>query len=948
MTRLAYGVVAGRDRKVWAPGPDGAALDAGRAGLPAGAPVVVGPRRCDPAQLATALAALAELVARGGEIVAGADIDLGSEFRTGRLAGAVGDRRDAVLAALRVVGTDGAARLGDRAALLVALFGPAATRRVGAAAAAAVQDGRWAALQLACAASDLLGPEQLERVLTLPELPGSDANGAASALADDLARLLTPYPRPRRLALLLDLWAQVQAQREAADVRRRLRELRGTAQALAQVRERYQGLIDDEVLRAISSGAPVRAIEAALWIPEPSHWRHWLTLTMCDAMAATALARAAVAITEDGVEQGLDRVRTLLGARPARLSRHQRSLATGPVGGVVGVPARPGVYVGDLAEMLRQRRPAQITTAALERLRLARPYGVAVLEAVGELLRAAVRHGADLRFGWDRHAVREWRAAVGYTTRRPPREWDQAVLSGQNGDDDGATSLARRLRDRPEAEPADVEHPGDLLWYAELADAVAQLDGFEAALVDIGDLYPHVDTNPPAPPADPLRPGEDSVSAAAAAAAQLVDLGGRVPDKPRTWTELVDGLMAATTVAEALTGTFRISRVVLDHDGAPLPQPDGEPTSDVTIEVARDPHQLVAWASYMGNCISGPYYLGEALRGRSVLVALRSPHGHLVANVELRPHRTGWHVGEFRTRFNRWPPASLSERLHAWVAALPPAPERARRGPEPKPRRGHHEDHRPHRPDRDVADLRRSLVVLATRAIEGRPVEQAVDVLSLDGSGWTGIAALRRLARPELDEALRRALSGGLSLRDLWSATTVRPLAEALDGLDPAQRDRAPALDLLRGDAPLPALPRRMARTGAIAQARSVEVVARRLRRSLGRLARADDPVLAQLVPRSANPELLCALVLAVSAGGVRIAVNPLTRRGQVHVPGHPASTVDDETGPWRLAWADAAELGVDLPVPAQLELAVPTSWLGRGGWAALWARAHRARRLPE
>jgi hypothetical protein len=37
--------------------------------------------------------------------------------------------------------------------------------------------------------------------------------------------------------------------------------------------------------------------------------------------------------------------------------------------------------------------------------------------------------------------------------------------------------LAQRLRERPDAAPADVEHAGDLLWYAELADAIAQVDG---------------------------------------------------------------------------------------------------------------------------------------------------------------------------------------------------------------------------------------------------------------------------------------------------------------------------------------------------------------------------------------------------------------------------------------------------------------------------------------
>lgn len=141
--------------------------------------------------------------------MAGADIDLGDGFRTARLAGAAGDRRDAVLAALRALSPAGAARLGDRMRVLVALFGAAATKRVGVAASAALHDGRWAALHLASAASDLLGPERLERVLALPadgaEQGAAEPYGLASTLAADLAQVLAPDSQPRRLSLLLDL-----------------------------------------------------------------------------------------------------------------------------------------------------------------------------------------------------------------------------------------------------------------------------------------------------------------------------------------------------------------------------------------------------------------------------------------------------------------------------------------------------------------------------------------------------------------------------------------------------------------------------------------------------------------------------------------------------------------------------------------------------------------------
>jgi hypothetical protein len=110
-------------------------------------------------------------------------------------------------------------------------------------------------------------------------------------------------------------------------------------------------------------------------------------------------------------------------------------------------------------------------------------------------------------------------------------------------------------------------------------------------------------------------------------------------------------------------------------------------------------------------------------------------------------------------------------------------------------------------------------------------------------------------------------------------------------------------------------------------------------------LARADDPVLAPLVSRRADPGLLCALVLTVSTGAdPSAALTLVTRRGEVHVPGFPASTVDDPDGPWRQAYVDATELGADLSRRVPPALLVPTAWLPRGGWPALWARVHRTR----
>jgi hypothetical protein len=207
-----------------------------------------------------------------------------------------------------------------------------------------------------------------------------------------------------------------------------------------------------------------------------------------------------------------------------------------------------------------------------------------------------------------------------------------------------------------------------------------------------------------------------------------------------------------------------------------------------------------------------------------------------------------------------------------------------------------------------------------------------------------GVTALRRVGSRQLDDLVRARLGAGApDLLTLWRATAVRPLETAIADLDPSLRRQDSQLHLLLDDGLMPALPRRLSRIPEIARARRIELMTRQIRRAVGRLARAGDPVLAPLVPRQADTGLLCALVLAVSTAAIApvSSLTRLTGRGDVAVPGFPASTLDDDVGPWRLATSDATELGAQLswqrPAPALL---VPTAWLGRGGWPALWARA--------
>jgi len=67
---------------------------------------------------------------------------------------------------------------------------------------------------------------------------------------------------------------------------------------------------------------------------------------------------------------------------------------------------------------------------------------------------------------------------------------------------------------------------------------------------------------------------------------------------------------------------------------------------------------------------------------------------------------------------------------------------------------------------------------------------------------------------------------------------------------------------------------------------------------------------------------------------------------GTTAVPGFPATDLLDGDGPWQRALPAAAELGA--PVRsfdarlAEHGLLAPAALLGRGGWPALWQRAHR------
>jgi hypothetical protein len=162
-------------------------------------------------------------------------------------------------------------------------------------------------------------------------------------------------------------------------------------------------------------------------------------------------------------------------------------------------------------------------------------------------------------------------------------------------------------------------------------------------------------------PREPLVPATQSIALAAAGAAQLVELGGQVPRRCQSWPDLVAGLLATASIAEALTGDFTVAPEIHAADTGVLPG------TDMCIEVARNRRQLADWSDYMGNCIASSWYVHAATEGRAALLALRAPDGTIAANVELRPTAFGWRIHEIEARFNQDPDPRLVTRMREWV-----------------------------------------------------------------------------------------------------------------------------------------------------------------------------------------------------------------------------------------------------------------------------------------
>jgi hypothetical protein len=549
--------------------------------------------------------------------------------------------------------------------------------------------------------------------------------------------------------------------------------------------------------------------------------------------------------------------------------------------------------------------------------------------------------------------MRNWRAVAG--TRRPPATWAQPPPFG---DLLGLTPLAERTAAEGGAGNGAEELAGDLLWVGDLADAIARFAGHDEASVEFAEWYPFVNPDPYVEP-DPLRPAPASVLLAAAGAAQLVALGGRVPERPRNWAHLVAGLLAAQAIAEADVGAFPLPEPFPALDGTPLPG------TDTRVEVARDGATLARWAAYMGNCIAG--YADLAREGRCVLIALVGPDDRPVANLDLRPAGspgTSWRIAELAARFNADPDAALAAAVRAWARTIVPpdaAPAEPREpGTVPAAVRPRIVRHRARRLREDCAGplaagiaaaLAEPSTVDAIRTLRELAAPAPADPL-------LALTTLRRAAPEHLTAAVRAALGGvpgdqatgraagprPIGLARLWAATGARPAATVIAGLPGDLRDRYPALTRFAQAAPLPGALRALSRQPEIAPGRSLDLVALRLRLALGRLARAGDPALAAAVRAGAPTAALCALVTAVTVWGDVPGTVAITGPRQATVPGFPASSLADADGPWQRARTAAAELGA--PVDGFWDrvgahgLLVPAAWLPGADWPALWRRA--------
>ena len=947
--------------------------------------VVVGPPGATDGQAADAFAVVDVLVADLGLEVAHAGLELPGGFRAtycdertarGQVV-AVPDRRDALLLALALLGDDATARLGGADRALRGLLGPEATKPLGRALAAAVADGRWDAVHLATAASDVLGPEKLVDLLAPPAeaepvvLGGGGivrparraatrtsagtaeavaavrALGSARELGALLAEVLAPYTPARRLQLLVDLRDRVAATddpsgREATRTAVGQDQLHHTrmhdaAQRMREQLDAVAGLEANRNLRLFGSGTG-NVLRATFVTPHAGWPVEVLSRTVREVLAGRILVRLAL-VDRDG---DADDLLAALDAHRDALAHLREPVGVGrrrvEVGRWMAEPARIAHRLLDVATYRRDGMPAEATwidgftlepddpVAFVRReLESAGPHLSAALGAANDAVGLLAVTGARVRpadLAADAYLSLRWVPLLPW--RHPdapdPATWrPRADVRGEDGRPLVDATLAARRAGDPDA----PEHLLDLRWHAEADVELADLwhRTVLSQRVDRGWAL-RTELSDPDDERDPTVPTTTSARAAVAGAAQLLRLGGEVPARPRSWAALVEGLHAGFDTAQLLARTFKVPRALLEAaDGARVPGTALHARVGVNIRLIAD------WAGYMGNCLLS-MYADDAEAGRCVILGLFDGD-RLVYNLELVKRRGTWEPREFKARFNDEPTAGDDVAVRAWVATLtPPRPTDAPRvGPRPAGRRPRGGGGRGRREaERGPALDRLVQAAAASPAPAGWRTTAVALATALDpthrrpSATAARVAVVRRLA--ELAEAAAAALAAGtLTAPDLWSLAGAAPLAVAAEALTERERGRLTALPpLAAGEDVVGRSATRLLAHDAVAEAWEWTRLGRALDGALADAAADDDLPLAVALgdALAATPSRPPVLALALLRTAHRLqAAGGLgrvrPRRGEARVP-------VDATGV--VGGHPRAEL------------------LGDGPWADAWTRA--------